>query len=79
MSDQSLPVVIIGAGPVGLAAAAHALPRHLTPLVLEAGPRMAPAFAGGATSACSPRGGSGLILSATERLSRNGWMLPACR
>ncbi len=40
MSDQSLPVVIIGAGPVGLAAAAHVVSRHLTPLVLEAGPRV---------------------------------------
>jgi thioredoxin reductase len=36
-----LPVVIIGAGPVGLAAAAHVLERGLTPLVLEAGPRVA--------------------------------------
>ena len=31
-------VAIIGAGPVGLAAAAHALERNLKPLVLEAGP-----------------------------------------
>jgi thioredoxin reductase len=31
-------IAIIGAGPVGLAAAAHALERGLTPLVLEAGP-----------------------------------------
>lgn len=31
------PVVVIGAGPVGLAAAAHLLARGLTPLVLEAG------------------------------------------
>ena len=38
MRHDSLPVVIIGAGPVGLAAAAHALSRNLTPLVLEAGP-----------------------------------------
>jgi thioredoxin reductase len=34
-----LPVVVIGAGPVGLAAAAHLLDRGLEPLVLEAGPR----------------------------------------
>jgi hypothetical protein len=32
-----LPVVVIGAGPVGLAAAAHLSARGLTPLVLEAG------------------------------------------
>ena len=32
-----LPVVVIGAGPLGLAAAAHLLERGLEPLVLEAG------------------------------------------
>jgi hypothetical protein len=36
-STDSLPVVVIGAGPIGLAAAAHLLHRGLTPLVLEAG------------------------------------------
>jgi thioredoxin reductase len=35
-----LPVVVVGAGPVGLAAAAHLLDRGLEPLVLEAGPRV---------------------------------------
>ena len=34
---QNLPVVVIGAGPVGLAAAAHLAGRGLEPLVLEAG------------------------------------------
>jgi Pyridine nucleotide-disulphide oxidoreductase len=34
---SGLPVVVIGAGPVGLAAAAHLLDRGLEPLVLEAG------------------------------------------
>jgi thioredoxin reductase len=33
-----LPVVVIGAGPIGLAAAAHLIEYGITPLVLEAGP-----------------------------------------
>jgi len=36
-AGDRLPVAIIGAGPVGLAAAAHVLARGETPLVLEAG------------------------------------------
>ncbi len=36
-NNSSLPVAVIGAGPVGLAAAAHLLSRGLTPVVLEAG------------------------------------------
>ena len=38
MSTSTLPVVVIGAGPVGLAAATHLRARGLRPLVLEAGP-----------------------------------------
>jgi thioredoxin reductase len=37
-STKALPVAVIGAGPVGLAAAAHLLERGLEPLVFEAGP-----------------------------------------
>lgn len=35
---SELPVVVIGAGPQGLAADAHLRERGLTPVVLEAGP-----------------------------------------
>ena len=37
-SAKNLPVAVIGAGPVGLAAAAHLIERGLEPLILEAGP-----------------------------------------
>lgn len=37
MNESSLSVAVIGAGPVGLAAAAHLLERGETPLVFEAG------------------------------------------
>jgi hypothetical protein len=37
-SAKNLPVAVIGAGPIGLAAAAHLLERGLEPLVFEAGP-----------------------------------------
>ncbi|MFC8671503.1 NAD(P)-binding domain-containing protein [Streptomyces griseorubiginosus] len=36
-TDQ-LPVVVVGAGPIGLAAAAHLIERGFEPLVMEAGP-----------------------------------------
>ncbi len=37
MSSPQKTIAIIGGGPVGLAAAAHALERDLTPIILEAG------------------------------------------
>ncbi|MGC9538321.1 NAD(P)-binding domain-containing protein [Streptomyces sp. UG1] len=42
-TDDRLPVVVIGAGPIGLAAAAHLIERDIEPLVLEAGPSAATA------------------------------------
>lgn len=37
MTNSSLPIAIIGAGPIGLAAAAEAIERGQTPIVFEAG------------------------------------------
>ncbi|MFD8789788.1 FAD-dependent oxidoreductase [Streptomyces vinaceus] len=42
-STEALPVVVIGAGPIGLAAAARLIERDIQPLVLEAGPTAATA------------------------------------
>lgn len=76
MSQQSLPVVIIGAGPVGLAAAAHALARNLTPRVFEAG---ATAGAGirrwGHVRMFSPWKFN-VDRAAVEILARHGWVMP---
>jgi hypothetical protein len=44
MSTTSLPAVVIGAGPVGLAAAVHLQARGLRPLVLEAGDQVGAAM-----------------------------------
>jgi thioredoxin reductase len=46
MSSTDLPVVVIGAGPVGLAAAAHLRSRALPVLLLEAGDRVGAAVRG---------------------------------
>ncbi|MGB1288080.1 MAG: NAD(P)-binding domain-containing protein, partial [Aggregatilineales bacterium] len=37
MTNSNLPVAVIGAGPVGLAAAAHLIERGETPIIFEAG------------------------------------------
>ena len=37
MTDTNLPVAVIGAGPVGLAAAAHLVSRGIEPLIFESG------------------------------------------
>ncbi len=40
----TLPVAVIGAGPIGLAAAAHLLARGETPIVFEAGAQVGAAI-----------------------------------
>lgn len=42
---STLPVAVLGAGPVGLAAAAHLIERGLEPLILEAGEGVGASFA----------------------------------
>ena len=75
MSD--LPVVVIGAGPEGLAAAAHLRERGLEPLVLEAGDGPASAVAEwGHVRLFSPW--PELVDKAAARLLEpSGWAAPA--
>ncbi|MCB5181927.1 NAD(P)-binding domain-containing protein [Streptomyces antimicrobicus] len=72
-----LPVVVIGAGPVGLAAAAHLLGRGIAPLVLEAGDGAgAAARAWGHVRLFSPW--SEVVDPAAEKLlAPTGWVRPA--
>ena len=71
-----LPVVVVGAGPVGLAAAAHLLERGLQPLVLEAGDRVGAAVAEwGHVSLFSPWAYT-VDAAAGRLLDRAGWTRP---
>lgn len=71
-----LPVVVIGAGPVGLAAAAELAERGVEPLVLEAGPTAAASvLEWGHVRLFSPWGW--VTDPAAERLlARTGWTAP---
>jgi len=76
MNLSMLPVVVIGAGPVGLAAAAHLVIKGETPLVLEAGQTIgASMLAWGHVQLFSPW--RYVVDAAAERLlSDSGWQAP---
>src|ERR1700704_3894516 len=72
-----LPVVVIGAGPVGLAAAAHLVKRGATPLVLEAGESVgASVLRWGHVRIFSPWKYN-IDTAARDLLERDGWVAPA--
>ena len=80
--SNALPVAVIGAGPVGLAAAAHLLARGETPLVLEAGAAVGASIrAWGHVRLFSPRryvvdGASRALLEAQGWEAPDGEVLP---
>jgi thioredoxin reductase len=76
METNKLPVAVIGAGPVGLAAAAHLLERGLEPVVFEAGPRVGHAMRDwGHVRMFSPW--RYLVDHASKRaLDSSGWVVP---
>jgi thioredoxin reductase len=76
MDRSALPVVVIGGGPVGLAAAAHLLERNLEPLVLERGDRVAASVAEwGHVRFFSPWRYS-VDRAAADLLADTGWQAP---
>ncbi|CRZ18851.1 MULTISPECIES: NAD(P)-binding domain-containing protein [Mycolicibacterium] len=75
MSD--LPVVVIGAGPQGLAAAAHLLERGLTPLVLEAGSGPGSAIQGWSHVRTFSPWPELIDPAAARLLAPTGWVAPA--
>ncbi|MFJ7158790.1 NAD(P)-binding domain-containing protein [Streptomyces sp. NPDC101118] len=79
MSENTtdLPIVVIGAGPAGLAAAAHLLDRGLTPLVLEAGPHAGAAVREWSHVRLFSRWGEVVDPAAEKLLAPTGWVKPA--
>lgn len=76
MNEQSLPIAIIGAGPVGLAAAAHLVEYNLPFIVLEAGARVGDsALAWGHVQMFSPWQYD-IDAAAKRLLETTGWHAP---
>ncbi|MDO5671782.1 MAG: FAD-dependent oxidoreductase [Actinomycetaceae bacterium] len=71
-----LPVIVIGAGPVGLAAAAHLLERGLTPLVLERGPRAGTSIREWAHVGLFSPWEYNIDAASKRLLERHGWTAP---
>lgn len=76
LTDDRLPVVVVGAGPVGLAAAAHLVARGLEPLVLEAGPAAGSAVREWAHVRLFSPWGEVVDPAAEKLLSPTGWVRP---
>jgi thioredoxin reductase len=76
MHNSTLPVVIIGGGPVGLAAAAHVVARGMIPLVLEAGSHVGAGIRRwGHVRMFSPWKFD-VDSAAAQLLTRQGWIAP---
>ena len=75
-STSELPVAVIGAGPIGLAAAAHLVHRGATPLVLEAGDSVGASVLAWAHVRMFSPWEFDVDPVATRMLEAQGWMKP---
>ncbi|WP_338701441.1 NAD(P)-binding domain-containing protein [Streptomyces sp. Q6] len=75
-ATAELPVVVIGAGPIGLAAAAHLVDRGIEPLVLEAGPAAATAVRAWSHVRLFSTWGEVVDPAAEKLLAPTGWVKP---
>lgn len=75
--DSTLPIAIIGAGPVGLAAACHSIARGLTPLIFEAGPNAGASIEKWAHVRMFSPWGFNVDKQAAKLLAAHGWVAPA--
>ena len=74
---EELPVAVIGAGPVGLAAAAHLLSRGLEPMVFEAGDGVGASVREWAHVRVFSPWEYDVDPTAAELLASHGWVAPA--
>ncbi|WP_327239291.1 lysine N(6)-hydroxylase/L-ornithine N(5)-oxygenase family protein [Streptomyces sp. NBC_01318] len=75
-TTADLPVVVIGAGPAGLAAAAHLVERGIGPLILEAGPAAASAARDWSHVRLFSTWGEVTDPAAERLLAPTGWIRP---
>src|SRR5688500_18900126 len=76
MIPAELPVAVIGAGPVGLAAAAHLVERGIRPLVLERGTSVGEALLEWAHVRVFSPWTYNIDAAARALLDRSGWKSP---
>ncbi|MEV4561526.1 NAD(P)-binding domain-containing protein [Kitasatospora sp. NPDC049285] len=76
VNTTTLPVVVVGAGPVGLAAAAHLIEQGIEPLVLEAGPSAATAVRDWAHLRLFSPWAEVVDPAAEKLLAPTGWVRP---